>query len=184
MRVRVVDVTPDVLDARRKWRYRGARRPPFAVEPGPGEESVWDYPRPPRIEAERRRVEVRCDAGLIASSAAALRVCETASPPTFYFPPRDVATGLLQSTEVFVGCEWKGMSEVLDIPGAQGAAWSYRLVFPEARALAGYYAFHPAKAECFVDGERATAQPGDYYGGWVTSEVVGPFKGELGSSSW
>ena len=173
-----LEPSPEVLEARSKWRYRGAFRPAFAIEPGPGQESVWDYPRPPRIDVEHRRIQVLCNQGVIAETTDALRVCETASPPTFYVPPDHVDTSFLHSTSILTRCEWKGLAEVFDAPGIEQAAWSYTSTFPEAAALADYFAFYPGKVACFVDGERAQPQPGGYYGGWVTAEIVGPFKGE------
>ena len=170
------------------WRYRGGKRPPFAQEPGPDQESVWDYPRPPRIEPDARRVEVLAGKSRIADTRAALRVLETASPPTFYLPPGDVRTELLEPTVGATFCEWKGEAHYFDLVlgGSRVArvAWSYPSPAHRFEALAGYLSFYPARVECRVNGERVRSQPGRYYGGWVTGELVGPFKGEPGTESW
>ena len=180
----MLQATTEVLAARAKWRYRGEELPRFAIEPRAGQESVWNYPRPPRIEADRRRVCIRRGEALIADTDAALRVLETASPPTFYVPPKDVATHLLQRTRRVSQCEWKGVAVEFDCGDVAGAAWAYLDTYPEFSAIAGYYAFYPAKLHCRVDGEPVQPQPGGYYGGWITAEVVGPFKGEPGSMPW
>lgn len=181
--------TPAVLAARAKWRYRGVARPPFAVAPKTGQESVWDYPRPPRIAAEARRVRVLSGESLLADSGAAVRVLETASPPTFYLPPADVARGLLQATGQRFVCEWKGVAEAFrladdDREPPLPVAWAYLDTFAEFEALRGYVAFYPGRVRCTVAGRPVQAQPGGYYGGWITPEVVGPFKGDPGSAAW
>ena len=167
--------------ARDKWRFRGQARPDFAIAPGPGEESVWDYPRPPRIEASSRPVEVRFGDRVIAKTARAVRVRETASPPTFYVPPEDVdRSALIESGRTSL-CEWKGEAVDFDlVDGPTSVAWCYPRVFPEFAPLAGWFAFYPARLECFLDDERVRPQPGGYYGGWITNEIVGPVKGEPG----
>lgn len=175
--------------ARRRsaWRHRGRDRPPFAVEPGPGQESVWDYPRPPRIEPDARRVLVRHGERVLADSSRCLRVLETASPPTFYVPPDDVARELLAPADGSSFCEWKGAARYWSLraaPSAAPVAWTYDDPLPEFSALRGHFAFYPARLECRVGGQRAEPQPGGFYGGWVTPDVVGPFKGEPSSAGW
>ena len=174
---------------RRGWRNTGSGRPAFAHEPGPGQESVWDFPRPPRVDRDPRHVVVRAGTRVIADTRAALRLCETASPPTFYLPPADVDGDALLFTGPGSRCEWKGSAhdfDVLDGEGRRiaGAAWSYPEPFSDYAALAGHLAFYASKLECFVDGERVLPQAGGFYGGWITSELVGPFKGEPGTSGW
>ena len=176
------------LDHDAVWQYRGKKRPPFAEKPRPGQESVWDYPRPPSIVVDRRRVEVRLGDLVIADSCENYRILETASPPTFYIPPRCVHTELLEPYAGTSACEWKGVARywALKIPQPvfQSIGWSYPNPAPPFEAIAGYFSFYPAKVECFVDGERVRAQPGEFYGGWITSEIVGPFKGEPGTQRW
>ena len=179
--------TPAVLAARAKWRYRGVDRPPFALAPKAGQESVWDYPRPPRIAAEARHVRVFSGERPLADSRAAVRVLETASPPTFYLPPTEVAGDLLQATGQRFVCEWKGVAEAFRLADSEPpllVAWSYMDTFPEFEALRGYVAFYPGRVRCTVAGALVRPQPGGYYGGWITPEVVGPFKGDPGSAAW
>ena len=180
-------IAADVLAARRKWRYRGTQRPPFALPVPSGCESVWDYPRPPRICADARHVRVLAGDVVLADSTRAVRVLETASPPTFYLPPEDVRIDLLTPSERRTFCEWKGWAEEFDValpPKQRGVAWRYPDTFPEFAAIAGYFSFYPAQVQCMVGDELVRPQPGGYYGGWVTSELVGPFKGEAGSEPW
>lgn len=164
------------LRERYKWRYRGDRRPPFAHVPEEGQESVWDYPRPPRIVADHRRVRVVAAGHLVAESNRAVRVLETASPPTFYVPAADVDLACMHPASRQSHCEWKGFAQTYDVAGIGDAAWTYVERYPEFASLADYFAFYPAKLDCTVDDETVVAQPGDYYGGWVTAEIVGPFK--------
>jgi uncharacterized protein (DUF427 family) len=170
------------------WVHRGDRRPPFAIEPGPHQESVWDYPRPPRQVQDDRCVEVRCGAVVIARTTRAVRVLETAHPPTFYLPRDDVRMDLLVRTGRGSACEWKGEATYFDVR-AEGrvldaVAWSYERPFAEAEGIAGYISFYPGRIACFVDGERVSPQPGGFYGGWITNDVVGPFKGEASTRDW
>lgn len=180
----------DALErARARWRYRGQKRPSFAEEPREGQESVWDYPRPPRVEPDERRVEVRCDGELVASTTKAKRVLETASPPGFYLPPEDVRRDLLVPAEGSSFCEWKGRAVYGSVRAPDGGllervAWSYPDPLPGFESIRDHLAFYPARLECTVDGERVGPQPGRFYGGWVTSELAGPFKGEPGTEGW
>lgn len=153
-------------------------------------ESVWDYPRPPRIEAESRRVRVELGGEVVADTARAHRVLETSHPPVYYLPFDDVAPGaLIPSGGRTTYCEWKGVASYYDVEAggrrAERAAWTYRAPLPGYEEIRDAIAFYPGRMDaCFVDDERVVAQPGDFYGGWITSDVVGPFKGEPGSSGW
>ena len=162
------------------------KRPDFAVIPGPGEESVWDYPRPPAVRRDGRLVEVRSDNVVIAKTTGSYKVMETASPPTFYIPPDDVGRAALVRVTGATICEWKGTAcyWALAADLEKPVAWSYER--PRARfdMIRGYFAFYPGRVECFVDGERVQPQPGRFYGGWITHEVCGPFKGEPGTGHW
>lgn len=186
----MVAVSEEVRAARAKWRYRGDVRPPFADTPTAAQESVWDYPRPPRIEADARHIRVMHGTETLADTRAALRVLETASPPTFYLPPDDVNLALLEASTQSTLCEWKGVGRAFDlIASRHGAslsavAWAYFDVFPEFEAIRGFFAFYPAKVRCMVDGAVVQPQHGGYYGGWVTEEIAGPFKGEAGTEAW
>ena len=174
--------------ARSAWRYRGQERPPFAVVPQPGQESVWDYPRPPRIESDGRELIVRVGAHQIARSRRSVRLLETASPPTFYVPSDDVRTEFLRMEGGVSHCEWKGKAHYWSVivPGRRvnAAAWIYANPLPGYELIRGYVSFYPSLVECAVDSIPVVAQPGRFYGGWVTPELVGPFKGEPGSEDW
>jgi uncharacterized protein (DUF427 family) len=178
----------DLDQARSHWSHRGSRRPDWAIEPGPGEESVWDYPRPPRLEDDLRLVRVSWGNTVLAESCRTVRILETASPPTFYIPPEDVRTDLLSRAPGASLCEWKGSAtywslriEDQELPRV---AWSYEQPFTDFNSILGYLAFYPSKLNCYVDEYHVAPQPGDFYGGWITPEVVGPFKGEPGTGSW
>jgi uncharacterized protein (DUF427 family) len=169
------------------WNYRGQARPDFAEEPGPGQESVWDYPRPPALVECDSLVEVKMADIVIASTRNALRVLETASPPTYYIPPDAVDMTQLVRTADSSYCEWKGRATYWGLaqhPKGTSVGWSYEGPSQHFAAIDGYLSFYPARLECYVDGERVRPQPGAFYGGWVTSRVVGPFKGEPGTGHW
>lgn len=164
------------------WQYTGKTRPPFAECPGDGQESVWDYPRPPRLVADARDVVVCIGDTELIRTRSALRLLETASPPTFYLPFSDAAIPVRTATPAVAGahCEWKGAASY----GLGGIAWWYAHPSAPYEALAEYFSVYPSRAACFVDGERVRPQPGDFYGGWVTSEICGPWKGGRGSGGW
>ena len=171
--------------AREKWVHRGAERPKFATPTKAGQESVWDYPRPPILQPDTRHVQVFANEHLVAESNETYRVLETASPPTFYLPTSDVNLELLKPTTRTTHCEWKGDAREYEVDGIQAAAWSYFDTLPEFDAINGFYSFYPRQVKCVVAGEIVTPQPGGYYGGWVTKEIVGPFKsGDRGTASW
>jgi uncharacterized protein (DUF427 family) len=160
------------------------RRLPLA----PGQESVWDYPRPPRLEATPKRIRVVLSGHVLADSRRAFRLLETSHPPTYYLPPADVDLAALKEGAGSSFCEWKGKARFLDAclgRTVQGVAWLYEKPAPPYQALAGHLAFYASRVdEAFVDEERALAQPGGFYGGWITKDVVGPFKGGPGTEGW
>lgn len=174
--------------ARALWRYVGDERPAFAASPGPGQESVWDYPRPPRLVADTREVVIRLDGVEVARSSHALRILETASPPTFYLPLADCAPDVLVSTPGSSYCEWKGVARywslVVGVRRLDAVAWSYPDAVSPYEAIRTCFSVYPGRVPCFVDGERVRPQEGGFYGGWVTDEIVGPWKGEAGTSGW
>ncbi len=177
-------------DPRALWKYTGDERPPFATPTNAGEESVWDYPRPPRVVADAREVVVRIGDVELARSSATVRVLETASPPTFYIPLADVRRELLVASPESrsTHCEWKGWSRywsVVDGGTLLGdVAWSYPAPTAPFAEIAGCVSVYPGRLACFVDGERVRPQEGGFYGGWVTNEIVGPWKGGPGTSGW
>jgi uncharacterized protein (DUF427 family) len=154
-------------------------------------ESVWDYPRPPRVERSPKLVRVALGGGVIAASERTHRVLETSHPPVYYVPLEDIADGAIApSGGRTTFCEFKGNASYVDAIGADGtrvarAGWFYPDPSPGFEAIRDAVAFYPALMdECTVDGEVVQAQEGDFYGGWITSEVAGPFKGAPGTLGW
>ena len=160
------------------------------AENGLAEESVWDYPRPPAVVPCERRVLIRHGDVVVADSTRALRVLETASPPTIYVPADDVRTDLLEEASgKHSVCEWKGRASYFDLGGDAGSARHAAWTYPEPRepyaALRDHFAFYAGRVDaCFLDDEQVAPQGGDFYGGWVTAEIVGPYKGEPGTEGW
>jgi uncharacterized protein (DUF427 family) len=179
----------DLQRARMGWKQRGQTRPEFALAPGPGQESVWDYPRPPLLEPVEKRVRVIFAGATLADTDAAWRVCETASPPTYYLPRDDVAMAYLTANARRSLCEWKGQAVYFtpEVNGqtAPNAIWSYPEPWPGFEPIAGYLAFMAGAMDaCYVGDDQVRPQPGGFYGGWITPELVGPFKGEPGTGHW
>lgn len=165
------------------------KRPSSVARPGPGQESVWDYPRPPRVAADGRRVRVEVAGIVVAESSRAIRVLETAGAPCWYLPAVDVSLELLRPAPGTTFCEWKGVAGYFDLVigdrVVRRAAWSYRDPSPGYEELRDRIAFYAGRVDAaFVDEERVTPQPGGFYGGWITGDVVGPFKGDPGSEGW
>lgn len=170
--------------------------PPPRDPTGPAQESVWDYPRPPRLETCTRMVEVHgrdstgTPTALLAATTRAWRVLETSHPPVYYVPRTDVVAGVLRSAGGGSVCEFKGPATYWDVldPGgavlAPAGAWSYEHPWSPFEALVGAVAFYPSQLVCTVDGERVRPQPGGFYGGWITDDVAGPFKGAPGTLGW
>lgn len=163
--------------------------PPVPEVPGPGQESVWDYPRPPRLEAVDVTITVELGGQTVARTPRAWRVLETSHPPTYYLPRDAFAEGTLRPTAGSSWCEWKGQATYFDVvtPArtAARAAWTYPRPTPGFEDIADAIAVMAAAVDrCTVNGETVTPQPGGFYGGWITSSVVGPFKGIPGSMGW
>jgi uncharacterized protein (DUF427 family) len=155
----------------------------------PGQESVWDYPRPPRLENVDRRIKVVFGGATIAYTTRAKRVLETSHPPVYYVPPEDIRMEQLQPSDGASFCEWKGRARYFDIVTDERsetrAAWYYPDPVPAYRDLKDYVAFYPSKMDaCWVDGEKVEAQEGDFYGGWITAGIIGHFKGGPGTRGW
>jgi uncharacterized protein (DUF427 family) len=163
---------------------------PRRIEPGPGQESVWDYPRPPAVVASDRHVRIEHAGNVVADTTSALRVLETAGAPVWYLPRDGVRGDLLRPAggrATF--CEWKGRATYFDLVVGDRvsprAAWTYDQPLRGFEALAGRIAFYAGRVDrALVDEELARPQPGGFYGGWVTDDVVGPFKGEPGTEGW
>lgn len=159
------------------------------IIPGPGQESVWDYPRPPRLEESSRHIQVVLNGVVIADTRQAKRVLETSHPPVYYIPPADIRLEYLRQTRRSTFCEWKGQASYYTAAvgdrRVEEAAWFYPNPTPAFAGIKDYVAFYPSKMDaCYVDDEQVTPQPGDFYGGWITSQIVGPFKGGAGTWGW
>ncbi|MEN0006650.1 MAG: DUF427 domain-containing protein [Bacteroidota bacterium] len=160
------------------------------IKPKKGQESVWDYPRPPKLESTSKELIVELNGQIIARTNHAYRVLETSHPPTYYFPPSDLK---LEFFKVRAGqrsfCEWKGSASYWDVQVGErlvpSMAWSYTNPSAAFAPIKDYLSFYASKADaCYVDGELVNAQAGDFYGGWITSDIVGPFKGGQGTWGW
>lgn len=159
------------------------------IPPAPGQESVWDYPRPPRLEDTSKHIQVIFNGIAIADTRRAKRVLETSHPPVYYIPPEDIQMEYLMPTPGSSFCEWKGQAIYYTIKVGdkqiEQAAWYYPQPVPEFVSIQNYVAFYPNRMDaCYVDGEQVQPQEGGLYGGWITSDVVGPFKGGPGTWGW
>ncbi|MEM6632405.1 MAG: DUF427 domain-containing protein [Bacteroidota bacterium] len=160
------------------------------IKPGPGQESVWDYPRPPRLEKFRGHISIQHQGITLVSSNKTYRVLETSHPPVYYIPPEDIQMQYLQSNaQRNTFCEWKGMASYYDWVHEKKrqarVAWFYPTPSNSFEEIRDYLAFYPSKMEaCYVNDELVQAQEGDFYGGWITSNIVGPFKGPSGTWGW
>jgi uncharacterized protein (DUF427 family) len=153
-------------------------------------ESVWDYPRPPRLEPCTRRVRIVLGGVVIADSTAAFRVLETSHPPGIYVPPGEFAPGAVSpATAPRTVCEWKGIASYFDLRGGdrveREVAWAYPSPVPEYAGLRDHLSVYPGRMdECWLDEELVTPQEGGFYGGWITADIQGPFKGAPGTLGW
>ncbi len=155
----------------------------------PGQESVWSYPRPPIVVPSTRHVQVRFGGNVVCETRRALRLLETSHPPTWYLPRADFVAGSLRDAQGTSFCEWKGDASYLDVVAgthvASRSAWTYRKPTAPFAILVDHVALYAAAMDgCFVDGQRVRPQPGGFYGGWITDDVAGPFKGIPGSMGW
>ena len=172
-----------------KWRRLKRERPERVDTPGPGQESVWDYPRPPRVERVGQRVRVELAGIVLADSVEACRALETANPPAYYIPPPHVRREWLEPSRHSTLCEWKGAAQYWSIRVGdrfvENGAWSYPDPFDGYEGMGNFLAFFAGKMNaCYVGEQCVIPQPGGYYGGWVTSHIVGPFKGGPGTELW
>ena len=164
-------------------------RPPTPVVPAPGQESVWDYPRPPRLEPVERHIEIRLGGETVVDSRRSWRVLETSHPPVYYLPTRDIRMDLLEPADGSSFCEWKGAARYWSVRAGgrllERVGWDYPEPSHGFEAIRDHIAFYAAPFDAvLIDGEQVTPQPGGFYGGWVTPEIVGPFKGIPGSMGW
>lgn len=163
--------------------------PSKPIETQSEQESVWDYPRPPRLELSSKHIQVVFNGVVIADSMRTQRVLETSHPPAYYIPPEDIKMESLKPTPQGSYCEWKGNAGYYTVmvgdKQAVNAAWYYSEPTPTFTSIKNYVAFYANCMDaCYVDGERVIPQPGDFYGGWITSSIIGPFKGSTGTWGW
>ena len=159
------------------------------IEPEPGQESVWDYPRPPRLERCEKQIRIEVGGITIVDAPESYRVLETSHPPVYYVPRESVSVEMTKEASQGSFCEWKGHAHYYSLQTPQrlirNAAWSYERPTERFAPIAGFLAFYPSKMDaCYVDGEKVSAQEGDFYGGWITSDIVGPFKGGPSTLGW
>jgi uncharacterized protein (DUF427 family) len=162
---------------------------PERIAPNLGQESDWDYPRPPRCEPTSKHLKIIFNQEIIADTDRAYRVLETSHPPVYYIPPSDIKMEYLQLTSQGSFCEWKGQATYYNLQvgdkRANNVAWSYSQPTPRFVAIANYLAFYPQYMDsCYVNDELVQPQPGGFYGGWITTDIVGPFKGAAGTWGW
>ena len=162
---------------------------PQRIEPGPGQESVWDYPRPPALQPVAPRLRVVFGGVEVADTESGFRVCETSHAPAYYFPPGDVDGSVLQPAPGASFCEWKGVAAYFDVVAgarrSERAAWAYPEPTPAFVPITDYVAFYAGSMDaCFVGAEEVSPMGGDFYGGWITSDLTGPFKGAPGTRHW
>lgn len=159
------------------------------IAPGPGQESVWDYPRPPRLEDTPKHIQIIFNGVTIVDTRKAKRVLETSHPPVYYIPPEDIQMQYMVLTPKGSFCEWKGQAVYYTVKlgdkQVDNAAWAYPNPTGGFASIKDYIAFYPQMMDvCYVDGEQVQPQPGGFYGGWITSDIVGPFKGAPGTWGW
>ncbi len=159
------------------------------IEPKTGQESVWDYPRPPRLKKTNKHLKIIFNDTIIAETTRAFRVLETSHPPVYYFPPEDVRMKFLTQDSNSSFCEWKGRAGYYGLQVGEkqieNAAWFYASPTTSFAEIKNYIAFYPSKMDaCYVDDELIETQEGDFYGGWITRDIVGPFKGGAGTWGW
>ena len=162
---------------------------PERISPALGQESVWDYPRPPRVERSTERVVVRFGGEVVADTTEAVRVLETSHPPAYYLPRSSFVDGSLVPAPGLSYCEFKGEARYLSVAAGgdlmESAAWYYPVPQPGYQQLRDYVSVYPGRMDaCLVDGELVEAQAGGFYGGWITARIVGPFKGDPGTEGW
>lgn len=162
---------------------------PRPLPVAPGQESVWDYPRPPRLERVEKTIRIDFGGVTIVDAPHSHRVLETSHPPVYYIAREFIAPEALKAATGSSFCEWKGMASYFDVVGggarAERAVWTYELPSPAFAAIAGAVAFYAGPMDgCWLDGERVVPQPGGFYGGWISADIVGPFKGEPGTMGW
>lgn len=162
---------------------------PEPIPAGPNQESVWDYPRPPRVEDVAKHIKIVFNSELLVDTHHAKRVLETSHPPNYYIPEADIRPGVLIPSAHSTFCEWKGWANYYSVKVGEAEATNAAWYYPNPNAafveLKGYVGFYPEPMDaCYVDKEKVRPQAGTFYAGWITNNIVGPFKGESGTRVW
>lgn len=162
---------------------------PEPISPQPGQESVWDYPRPPKVEEVSKRIRIIFNSELIVDTRRAKRLLETSHPPNYYIPLADIKTIYLIPSLYSTYCEWKGQASYYTVQvgnrQAENAAWYYPEISSEYEELRQHVGFYPGPMDaCYIDDEQVEPQAGNFYAGWITRDIVGPFKGDVGTWGW
>jgi len=162
---------------------------PSPITPGPGQESVWDYPRPPRVEEVTKQIRIIFNDEIIVEAHRAKRVLETSHPPNYYIALENINTDYLIPSDHTTFCEWKGIAHYYTLQvgdrTAKNVAWHYPDISPQYKVLEGYVSFYPGPMDaCYVGDEKVQPQAGSFYAGWITQNIVGPFKGDVGTLGW
>lgn len=185
MILRNASVDEQRVHGRARYRERMKNSPRTRLPLKPGQESVWDYPRPPRIEAASERVVIEHEGRVIVDTTDAVRVLETSHPPAYYLLRSDFLPGVLTPAEGSSFCEYKGLASYLSIGTAERAAWFYPKPSSGFELLADRISLYPGQMDhCTINGETVIAQEGGFYGGWITARIIGPFKGAPGTLGW
>jgi len=172
-----------------KWRSFKRKKPDNIVKPAPGQESIWDYPRPPKVELFSKNIRVESGGEVIAETTKSYKVMETSSPPCYYISQEYIKMNYLITSTHKTLCEWKGSAKYWSIKVGdryfENAGWSYSAPWEGFEEIKDHIAFFAGRVDaCFIDDEKVVPQAGDFYGGWTTSNIVGPFKGEKGTEHW
>ena len=170
---------------------RGRPAPNDIPKPRKGQESVWDYPRPPALEHIKAHGLVKYKDIIIADSKNIIKIMETASPPTYYIPENDIDINMLHKNNHYTFCEWKGEANYFDLVSGSNVIENVAWTYPDPLAdttdflpIKHHLAFYAGTLDCYLDDEKVDPQQSKFYGGWVTSRILGPFKGEPGTSHW
>jgi len=172
-----------------KWRNFKRKMPENIITPGPGQESIWDYPRPPKVELFTKKIRVEFADKVIAETNKSYKVMETSSPPCYYIAQDDINMDCLFKSAYKTLCEWKGSARYWSIrigdKISKNAGWSYPKPWEGFEDIKDYIAFFAGRVDgCYIGDEKVVPQSGDFYGGWITSNIVGPFKGDPGTEHW
>ena len=182
-------IPEDIREEVKKWRSHKRDKPDNIIKPGPGQESIWDYPRLPKVELFTKNIRVKFAGKVIALTNKSYKVMETSSPPCYYISQENIEMEYLFKSAYKTLCEWKGIARYWSVrvgdKVSKNAAWSYPKPLEGFEQIKDHIAFFAGRVDgCYIDDEKVVPQAGDFYGGWITKNIVGPFKGESGTERW